>query len=189
MIKRLTIAISTIFLLVLVVHLAIYFFRLGWFLILIWPAGFVASLLLAKSLRLEFPTIIGALIVLGVYVVSVSIVSKVLFNQKSHQTFQMSWLDKGSDNQHKHAEVVLRFTDYPRHFEGIYSSDLADHLKESRTNPVPVIMEISSSFWCMQGHHAVQIGQLTHWKSVWSYSGVNGMKTNPSPWTNYWWCP
>ena len=187
MIKRLTIAISKIVLLVLVVHLAIYFFRLGWFLILIWPAGFVASLLLAKSLRLEFSTINGALIVLGVYVASVSIVWKVFLNQKSHQTFQMSWLDKGSDNQHKHAEVVLRFTDYPSQMIGIYSSDLADHLKESRTNPVPVLMEISSALWCMQSQRVVQIGQLTHWKSVWGYSGVDGM-TATSPWPNYWWC-
>jgi hypothetical protein len=189
MIRKLAIAIPTIFLLVLLVHLAVFYFRLGWFLILIWPAGFFLSLLIARSLRLQFPAIIGALVVLCVYVLSVSIVSMVFLNQKSHRTFQMSWIDKGSDNQHKQAEVVLRFADYPRHYVGIFSSELADHLRESRANPVPVTMEISSVFWCVQGHHEEQIGQLTHWNSVWSYSGVDGMETNPSPWAENWWCP
>jgi hypothetical protein len=188
MTKKLTIAVARIFLLVLLMHLAIFYFRLGWFVVLIWLLGFALSFLITKSLRLEFPKIIGALIISCVYVSSVSIVGIVFFHQKSHQTFQMSWTDMGLDNERKQAKVELRFVDYPQHYVVIFSSELADHLKEAKKNPVPVRMEISSALWCMGGYHEVQIGQLTHWRSDGGYSGVHGM-ANPSPWAaDPWWC-
>jgi hypothetical protein len=188
MAKTLAIAVARVFLLVLLVHLAVFYFRLGWFWTLIVPAGFLLSVLITKRLRSRLPTMIGALVVLCFYVLSVAVVRQVFWTQKSHQTFQMFWSDKGSDNEHKQAKVELRFADHPRHHIVIFSSELADYLKEAKTNPVPVTIERSSVLWCGLGFHEVQIGQLTHWKSDWSYSGVDG-STNPSPWGKAgWWC-
>jgi hypothetical protein len=189
MTKKLTIAISKVILLVLLLHLAIFYFRLGWFVLLIWIVGFFLSFLVTRSLRPEFPAIFGALIVGCVYVVSVAVVWQIFATQKSHRTFQMSWADRGSDNAHKQAKVELRFVDFPRHYVVIFSSELADYLREAKTNPVPVTMEESSVLWCSLGFHEVQIGELTHWKYDWSHTGVVG-DTDPSPWAkDGWWCP
>jgi len=99
--------------------------------------------------------------------------------------------------------VVLTFVEYPDHYVGIYSSDLGDYLETLPGSRVRVEFEVSPVFGGMHGadwinplkildlvigrlrgsvwYHEVRIGNLTQWRSAFSYSGHKG-NVKPSPW-------
>jgi len=99
--------------------------------------------------------------------------------------------------------VILTFVEHPDHYIGIYSSDLGDYLETLPSRRVRVVFEVSPVFGGMDGadwisplkildlvigrlrgniwYHEVQIGNLTHWRSDFSYGGHNG-NLESSPW-------
>jgi hypothetical protein len=99
--------------------------------------------------------------------------------------------------------VVFTFVDYPNDFIGIYSPDLGAYLERLPGRQVQVVFEVSPVFGGMHGsdwinpiklleldvgrlrgnvwHQAVEIGDLTHWHSDFSYSGREG-SAEESPW-------
>ena len=191
MIKKVPIVIGKILLLTLVLHLAIFYFRLEWFVIPIWLAGaFLALWLTKQTWRYAAHKMVGLLLVLAAYALSVGLVWNGFFNWEAARTFNMVWSDKGLDNEGSESEIVLQFVDYPQHQIGIYSNELAAYLKSTDVQEVQVRFEVTSDLGCMSGFHQEQIGALSTWQSAGGYAAVIGETTEPSPWwPRRWWCP
>jgi len=99
--------------------------------------------------------------------------------------------------------VILTFVEHPDHYIGIYSPDLGSYLESLPGHRVRVVFEVSPVFGGMRGpdwinpfkildlvigrlrgsvwHHEVQIGDLTKWRSDFSYGGHEG-NSDASPW-------
>ncbi len=99
--------------------------------------------------------------------------------------------------------IVLTFVDYPHEFVGVYSPDLGPYLESLRSRQVQVVFEISPVYGGMHGidwinpvklldlgvgrvrgtvwYNAVQVGDLTRWRSDFSYGGRKGIGRG-SPW-------
>ncbi|HUG43945.1 MAG TPA: hypothetical protein VMN76_06865 [Acidobacteriota bacterium] len=189
MAKNITVELLKIFLLVLLLHLAMFYFRLGWFIVVIWLGGFLMALFITKGYRAAERKTFATPVVFLMYVFSIFVVWNVFIDQKSSRTFLMTWVDKGSTNQYRQPEIVLRFVDYPNHSIGIFSSDLKGYLRSYSKSELPVGFEIRSDFWCMRGYNAKRIGDLENWTSAWGYSGSEGADASPNPWPERWWCP
>lgn len=177
-----------IVILALLTHAAIFIFKLGWFVIIVWALGGIISVVITKSewnvvgrMKLISPILIAALYLFVIYS------SWNLFTDRKHrQTFSMSWNDKGNVNQYNESEVVLHFQDFPEQYIGIFSNDVANYLKNHTYNNLLVTFEVTSDFGCMRGFHEVQIGDLHHWKSAWGYGSIT---ESASPWgKSNWWC-
>jgi len=191
MIKKVSIVIGKILLLSIVLHLAIFYFRLGWFVIYIWLVGaFLALQITEQTWSNSSHKIVGIILVLAGYALSVVLVWNGLFNWESERTFNMIWYDKGLGNEWKESEIVLQFVDYPQHQIGIYLNELAAYLKSNDVQDVRVRFEVTSDLGCMRGFHQEEIGSLSKWKSAGGYAAVIGETTGPSPWgPRRWWCP
>ena len=193
-IKKTAITLLKLFVLAFLLHLAIFYFRLAWFVPLIWLAGLFFAFFITKDYLVEHRKIAAIPVILFGYAFSIVIVWNVFFDQKSHETFQMTWGEKGSSNQYSQSEVVLRFSNYPDHSVGIFSDDLRNYLnsysKKEGQVEVQVTFEVTSDFWCMRGFHEERIGELEHWKSAdGSFaSRAEGATMGPYPWPERWWC-
>jgi hypothetical protein len=191
MVKKALIILGKILLLSIVLHLAIFYFTLGWFVIYIWLVGAFWALQITKQAWRNSPRrFVGIILVLGSYVLSIFLVWNGLFNWTSERTFNMVWNDKGLENEWKESEIVLQFADYPQHHIGIYSNELAAYLKNNGTADVQVTFEVTSDLGCMRGFDEKKIGALSKWKSTGGYAEVIGETAEPSPWgSRRWWCP
>ena len=132
MIKKVSIDIGKILLLSIGLQLAIFYFRLGWFVVPLWLAGaFLALWLTKQTWRHSTHNMVGLILVLAGYALSVGLVWHSFFNWEAERTFNMVWSDKGLDNESQESEIVLQFVDYPQHQIGIYSNELAAYLKSN----------------------------------------------------------
>lgn len=77
--------------------------------------------------------------------------------------------------------IVLRFTDYPNHAVGFYSSQLAMYLESLPTPDVEAEFELTRDFGRLRGFAVVSVGSLAAWRSGFSYNAVSG-DYDPSPW-------
>lgn len=103
-------------------------------------------------------------------------------DQEEVREYMMSWETKpSSSNGMKESEVVLTFVDFPGHYIGEYSDELAAHLRDKGKQPVKVVFEVASDYGRVRGFHATEIGGLRGWKSEWGYAGSSGSPTK-SPW-------
>lgn len=191
MIKKISIGIGKILLLNIVLQLAIFYFRLGWFVIPIWLVGaFLALWLTKQTWNDSAHKRLGMILVLAGYGLSVVLVWNSFFNGQAERTFNMVWSDKGLGNEWQESEIVLQFVDYPQHQIGIYSNELAAYLKSNDVQEVQVRFGVTSDFGCVRGFHEERIGALSKWKSAGGYAAVMGQTPAPSPWgPRRWWCP
>lgn len=191
MVKNAVVVFGKILLLSIVLHLAIFYFKLGWFVIYIWLVGGFLALQITKwAWGNSSRKFVGIILVLGSYALSNFFVWNGLFNWTSERVFNMVWHDKGLQNEGKEAEIVLAFAEYPQHQIGIYSNELAAYLKSNRTTDVQVTFEVTSDLGCMKGFDEKKIGALSKWKSAGGYTQVIGETAEPSPWgLRRWWCP
>jgi len=103
-------------------------------------------------------------------------------DQEEVREYMMSWETKpSSSNGMKESEVVLTFVDFPGHYIGEYSDELAAHLRDKGKQPVKVVFEVASDYGRVRGFHETEIGGLRGWKSEWGYAGSSGSPTK-SPW-------
>ena len=193
MIKRLSLISAKLISFAFFLHLLVFYLRLGWFLIIIWAVGIVVAVWITQSERKnQDQKTILLLLTIVIYFLSLAATYKFLLDQKSYRTFSMTWTDKGVNNQFKESEIDLEFVDFPGHHQGVYSNEVSNYLYHTSTKTVPVIFEVTSDFGCLRGFNEIQIGELTHWKSIWGYSSYNEVKglSRVSPWSNAkWWCP
>ena len=196
--KFLSIALKLICL-VFVLYLLMFYLRLGWFMEIMMGVGLLLAVWTTKqewnksahqSSMIFFITFL--------YIILNGIVWRVFLDQKSYKSFFMEWTDKGSQNDFKESEVVLRFIDYPQQYIGIFSNKLSNYLRTRGGNPVNVEFEVTSDFGCIRGVKETRIGGLQWWES--GYSGATGRplqntpkgqkeKEVPDPWLDPWWCP
>ena len=175
--------------LIVLLDLAVFYFRLGWFLYLVWGAGAALALLIAwKEIRALRPSILAVILTLLAYAVISKALWLLLFDQKSSAVFSMTWQDKGTANDFGEPEIVLEFERFPGRYIGIYSSDVHDYLTEAGQRTVPVTFRVTRDLGCLRGFSERRIGDLTTWRSAFGYAG--GSSDPPSPWgEDPWWCP
>ncbi|MGB0580934.1 MAG: hypothetical protein ACPGVU_14630 [Limisphaerales bacterium] len=102
--------------------------------------------------------------------------------QKETREFMMTWeIKPSSPGEWKESEVVLKFVDFPDHFIGEHSDQLAAHLRDQGERVVKVVFEITSDYGTVRGYHGTEIAGLRDWKSEWGYGGTRG-EASHSPW-------
>src|SRR5436190_19903565 len=152
MIKRIVLVAIKALILVGVMYAAIFYRYLGWFLVIVWAIGFGLALLVTwpewketsdRMVMLPFACVAYLSFVLAVHGLFVG--------QKSEHTFPMTWENKGPNNQHKEAEIVLKFVSYPGHYQGDFSNELASYLVSSSEKEIPVTFEVTRDFGCLRG--------------------------------------
>lgn len=180
-----------LFILSLLLHLCMFYFRLGYFLMVIWPFGLFIGLFLTKSYwKKTGPRFVKFLFVLLGYIFSTGLIWIIFIDQKTVQTYPMIWEDKGMSDHYKETEILLSFTQFPQYFVGIYSNQISNYLHSQDKNLVNVTFEITSDFWCPRGTHEIKIGELSSWDFADGYSGQSGnYDRNSTPWPTHWWCP
>ena len=175
--------------LIVLLDLAVFYFKLGWFLYPVWVAGAALALLISrKEIRALRPSILAVILTLLAYAVISTALWPLLFDQKSSAVFSMTWQDKGTDNEFGQPEIVLEFERFPGRYIGLYSAEVSDYLHEARQQTVPVTFRVTRDLGCLRGFSERRIGDLTTWRSAFSYAG--GAIDPPSPWgEDPWWCP
>ncbi len=103
-------------------------------------------------------------------------------DQKETREYMMTWEIKPSPSTGmKESEVVLSFVDFPGHYIGEYSDELAAYLRENGEPDVKVLFEVTSDYGKVRGFNETEIAGLRSWKSEWSYAGSSGSPSK-SPW-------
>lgn len=103
-------------------------------------------------------------------------------DQEETREYLMKWEVKTSpSNEKRESEIVLSFVDFPGHYIGEYSDELAAHLQEEGDREVTVVFEVTSDYGKVRGFNATEIGGLREWKSEWGYAGSSG-SPEESPW-------
>jgi hypothetical protein len=103
-------------------------------------------------------------------------------DQKEIREYMMTWeIKAGSTNGMKQSEIVLSFVDFPGHYIGEYSNELAAYLRDKGEQPVKVVFEVTSDFGKVRGFHEIEIAGLHEWESEWGYAGSTG-SPRKSPW-------
>ena len=179
-----------LFVMSLLLHLAVFYFRLGLVLLIIWIAGGWLAILLTRSFRKTFePAPVGWVVVGIAYVISLALVWNMFLDRKSLRRYVMTWEDRGVDNQFKQPEIVLTFSEYPTHYVGIYSQQVLEYLRTLASRSVPVTFTVTKDFGCIRGFYESRIGELERWTSPDGYTGQAGNDLTRNPWSSPFWCP
>ena len=184
--KKIITIILKLILLVLILTLGVFYLRLGWFLYIVWAVGLVVAIQITRSQTKALPWAYSTGLVVLIYILSVVFIWSIFIDQKSYKNYQMTWSDKGSNNNLNVPEIVLNFKDHPDQYVGIYSQEVADYLHPLPQKEVSVTFSITSDFGCLRGFYYPKIGELTSWVSMFGYASVDGnVVFGKSPW----WCP
>jgi hypothetical protein len=128
---------------------------------------------------------------------SVGLVAWAAAGANRREGFEMTWRYGPPAKEYPASRhIILTFVKFPDHYIGIYSPDLGDYLKSLPSDRVRVTFEISPIFGGMHGgdwlnpfrlfelvagrlrgrvwYNAVQIGELTRWRSEGGYGGARG---------------
>ena len=97
-----------------------------------------------------------------------------MLEQTKTQEFQMTWQIKPEDKNQENSLVELSFVDFPGHFIGEYSNQLADHLKNEAQEVVPATFEITRDALGNISYSVRKIGGLKQWKASFAYGGTSG---------------
>jgi hypothetical protein len=103
-------------------------------------------------------------------------------DQKETREYTMNWEIKSAPtNGMKQSEIVLSFVDFPGHYIGEYSNQLAVYLRDKGEQPVKVVFEVTSDYGKVRGFHEIEIAGLHGWETEWVYTGSCGF-LRKSPW-------
>ena len=97
-----------------------------------------------------------------------------MLEQTKTQEFSMVWEIKPEDKNQENFLVELSFVDFPGHFIGEYSNQLADHLKNEAKEVVPATFEITRDAFGNVSYSVREIAGLKQWQASFSYGGVSG---------------
>jgi hypothetical protein len=97
-----------------------------------------------------------------------------MLEQTKTQEFQMTWQIKPEDKNQENSLVELSFVDFPGHFIGEYSNQLADHLKKEAQEVVPATFEITRDALGNISYSVHKIAGLKQWKASFAYGGTSG---------------
>ena len=97
-----------------------------------------------------------------------------MLEQTKTQEFSMAWEIKPEDKNQENSLVELSFVDFPGHFIGEYSNQLADHLMNEAKEVVPATFEITRDAFGNVSYSVREIAGLKQWQASFSYGGVSG---------------
>ena len=97
-----------------------------------------------------------------------------MLEQTKTQEFSMAWEIKPEDKNQENSLVELSFVDFPGHFIGEYSNQLADHLMNDAKEVVPATFEITRDAFGNVSYSVREIAGLKQWQASFSYGGVSG---------------
>jgi hypothetical protein len=161
-------------------------FRLGFLLPIVWLIGALVTIWLAAMTG-------GGRRAVAVAVASYAIVTIILFygptNQQTSRTFEMTWRATGGSNEFRQPELRLEFAAFPGNYVLVYSSALADHLKQTGSATVPVDFIVHSDYWCVGSFELIRINGRGVQELRWLLGAVGSEQGSASPWgTLHWWC-
>lgn len=163
------------------IYLAVFYLRLGYFLVFVIPAGVVLALLVTRSQRRQWPARAGPVLVAVAYLV-LQVLVFAGATTESKETHTMRWSDGDG------GEVVLEFQGFPGNHIGVHADELRKHLDAAGSPTVEVELAVTRDIGCLRGFHVARVGDFASWDpgSV-GYTGAIGDTT--SPWSDPWWCP
>lgn len=169
-------------------YLAVFYFRLGYFLLAVYAVGIVLAVSITvrqwDTSRSRSATIA---VVTSLYV-TVQFLVFWAATTESNESFTMRWSESVSSDTVHGREVVLEFDDFPGNYVGVYSGDLTDYLGSTGRATVEVVFSITRDMGCFRGFHATRVGSLTSWRS--SSAGYSQSSGDAQfPWSDPWWCP
>jgi hypothetical protein len=99
-------------------------------------------------------------------------------------TFPMTWkIEPPGLEGRKESTVILTFRDFPNHFVGVASDEVASYLRHRDLSVVDVTFAVTTDWGHTRGFHEVRIGELARWSSVGGFAGTSSIGNNaPSPW-------
>ena len=97
-----------------------------------------------------------------------------VLEQTKTQEFRMTWKIDPEDKNGENSLVELSFVDFPGHFIGEYSNQLADHLKKEGKGEVPASFEITRDAFGNVSYSVREIAGLKQWAASFSYGGTSG---------------
>ena len=97
-----------------------------------------------------------------------------MLEQTKTQQFRMTWKINPADKNGDNSLVELSFVNFPGHFIGEYSNQLADHLKKEAKEKVPATFEITRGAFGNVSYSIREIAGLKQWKASFSYGGTSG---------------
>lgn len=102
--------------------------------------------------------------------------------QEETREYMMTWDIKPSPSgETKESEVVLSFVDFPGHYIGVYSEELATYLRDKGDPRAKAVLLVTSDYGRVRGFHETEIAGLREWKSAGGYAGTAGSPSR-SPW-------
>ena len=103
-------------------------------------------------------------------------------DQIATREYMMTWEVKPPPTHGTHeSEVILSFVDFPNHYIGQYSDQLAEHLRAEGKQPVKVVFEVVTDFGKVRGFSETEIAGLKVWRSDGGFAGSRG-EPSESPW-------
>lgn len=171
-----------------VLYLAVFYLRLGYFLLLVWAVGAAAVYYWTASERasVAYPGIAALSIVLLYTGIQIQVFS--LAQTQSDEVFTMRWSEKPAMHADMEPEIMFEFEAHPSNYVGFYSTQIRDSLVAAASQRVEVSFRVTRDLGCMRGFNATRIGDLTSWPTgSLAYSRAEG-STEPV-WTDPWWCP
>lgn len=97
-----------------------------------------------------------------------------VLEQTKTQEFRMTWKIDPEDKNGENSLVELLFVEFPGHYIGEYSNQLADHLKNEAKEEVPATFEITRGAFGNVSYSVREIAGLKQWKASFSYGGTSG---------------
>jgi len=97
-----------------------------------------------------------------------------VLEQTKTQEFQMTWKIDPEDKNQENSLVELSFLDFPGHFIGEYSNQLADHLKKDGNEEVPATFEITRDALGNVSYSVTESAGLKQWNASFAYGGTPG---------------
>ena len=103
--------------------------------------------------------------------------------QTRTREYKMSWeiMPADEESETKVPRVIFSFIEFPEHFIGYDSSELAEYLRRSGKEEVNALIEITSDYGMVRGYSVLEIAGAKSWPNEWSFGGTNGSPQR-GPW-------
>lgn len=103
-------------------------------------------------------------------------------DQITTREYMMTWeIKPPTTHGTQESEVILSFVDFPNHYIGQYSDQLAEHLRAEGKQQVKVVFEVVTDFGKVRGFSETEIAGLKSWRSDGGFAGSRG-EPSESPW-------
>jgi hypothetical protein len=169
--------------------LAMFVFRLGYFVVLVIPAGALCAAILAlvRPARGTLARVVAAVAAIVSYSATTAALYVTTVGQETSRTYVATWRPGSGERSEKDILAVLEFLEAPGFQLRTTSTEMRDYLVSTGTNQVEVEIVLTSDLWCVRGFHVARVGDRTrdlNFGASWSSLGSLNRKSPHlvSPW-------